>query len=324
MEIGKLDTYDLMKMLKGNRGAVRPDVKTAGDIGEDCSIVRFGDFDCVLSTDPVTAANSDLGKIAFNINCNDIASSGMEPLGLLVTILVPPSASLFDIENVMKEISNEAKKNNVQILGGHTEVTDSVKRMIVSCTAIGKGKNAVKTGGAHIDDDIIVTKKLCLEGTSILVNEYADKVSEFLTKYEIEEARSYADNLSVIKEGRKAGEFGVNSMHDITEGGVLGALYEVALSSGTGFIAYKEKLPITDVTKKVCSHFDIDPLRLISSGSMLITTKNGEKLQEEFKKIGIESHIIGKITKEKMILADGTLKKEVEPPSADEIYRHVH
>ena len=126
----------------------------------------------------------------------------------------------------MKEIAEETKKLNVEILGGHTEVTRAVNKIVVSCTAIGKGKKdkAIATSGAKEGDDIIVTKLLCLEGTTIVVNDYINKVKDILTEDEIKEANDYINEISVVKEGIIAGEFGVNSMHDITEGGVLGAL----------------------------------------------------------------------------------------------------
>ncbi len=133
----------------------------------------------------------------------------------------------------MQEIDYETKKLNVEILGGHTEVTRAVNKMVISCTVIGKGedKSAVATSGAREGDDIIITKNLCLEGTSIIVNDYEKEVANILSEAEIKEAKSYIENISVVKEGLISGKFGVNSMHDITEGGILGAIWEVAKAS---------------------------------------------------------------------------------------------
>ena len=138
----------------------------------------------------------------------------------------------------------------MEILGGHTEVTEAVNRIVVSCTAIGKGKaqGAVATSGAKLGDEIVVTKLLCMEGTSIVVNDYLDRVRDVLTHKEIEVAKDYVNSISVVNEGLIAGEFGVNSMHDITEGGVLGALWEVAEASNLGFKVYNDKMPISDIT----------------------------------------------------------------------------
>lgn len=322
MKVGKLNWDDLKEIIDGSRKVRRDDVRIRSGVGEDCSVVEFGSHECILSTDPITGADANSGKLAVHINCNDIASCGVEPIGILVTILAPENTSLDEIKEVMKEIGEETQKLNVEILGGHTEITRAVNKMVISCTVIGKAPKgkAVATSGAKEGDDIIVTKQLCLEGTSIIVNDYKNKIKDILTEEEIEEAQNYTNYLSVVNEGIISGNFGVNSMHDITEGGVLGALWEVAEASNMGFKVYKEKMPISSITQRICRKCSIDPLRFISSGSMLITTKNGNELIEILKKEGIKATIIGKIIKGKGILVDKNIEKEVEPPERDELF----
>lgn len=319
---GKLSWDALEEIIEGNRGKSREEVTLHSGIGEDCTVINFGDYDCVISTDPITGAGRNLGKIAVNINCNDIASSGVEPIGITVTILAPEGTKLQEIKEVMKEIGQEAEKLNMEVLGGHTEVTSAVNRMVVSCTVIGKAKagKAVASSGAKIGDDIIVTKYMALEGTAIIANDYEEKVRKFLSKEEIEEAKSLIEYLSVKKEGLIAGDLGVNSMHDITEGGLLGALWEVAAASKVGFRIYENKVPIKKVTKKICTYLDIDPLKLISSGSMLITTDKGEELIKELEVNGINATIIGKITEGRGSLVKDNNEIEVMPPDRDELF----
>lgn len=323
MKPGKLNWDDLKEIINENRSVMREDVRIRSSIGEDCSVINFGDYECVVSTDPITGADKGMGKLAVHINCNDIASCGVEPMGILVTILAPEGVALQEIKQVMNEISEEAKKLNVEILGGHTEVTNAVNKMVVSCTAIGKGEKdkAVSSSGAKVGDDIIITKSLCLEGTSIVVNDYKDVVSGVLSKEEILEAKNYANKISVVNEGIIAGEYGVNSMHDITEGGILGALWEIANAGEVGFRVYKDKMPITEITLKLCEKFGIDPLRFISSGSMIITCKNGGELVKRLKSKGINAIIVGNITKENGILVDDNTEIEVTPPDRDELFK---
>jgi hydrogenase expression/formation protein HypE len=322
MKVGKLNWDDLKEIISSNRSVDRADVRIKSGVGEDCSVIEYGDYECVVSTDPITGADSDIGKLAVHINCNDIASCGVEPVGILVTILAPENTTLQEIKEVMRQIDEETKKLNVEILGGHTEVTKAVNKLIVSCTAIGKGKrgSAVATSGAKLNDDIVVTKLLGMEGSAIIVNDYFDYIKDVLSKEEIGEAKGYVDNISVVKEGSIAGRFGVNSMHDITEGGVLGALWEMAEASGVGFKVYKEKMPVSSVTEKICSRLSLDVLRFISSGSMLITTKNGEGLVERLKQNGIIANVIGNITRNKGILVENGVEEEVEPPERDELF----
>jgi hydrogenase expression/formation protein HypE len=118
-----------------------------------------------------------------------------------------------------------------------------------------------------------------------------------------------------------AGEFGANSMHDATEGGILGAAWEVAESSEKGIEIFMEKIPVREVTRKIANIYGIDPYRLISSGSMLITTKNGTELIKILKSKGIPSEIIGRITEQgRYIVRDGE-KLPMIPPDVDELFK---
>ncbi len=322
MKEGKLDFDDLRNIILNNKTIKRNEVKVRNDVGEDCSIIDFGDCEGIFSTDPITGANKNVGKLAVHVNCNDIASSGGEPIGILVTILAPTSSSIEEINTVMHEIDEEAAKVGVEIIGGHTEVTSAVNKMVISVTVIGKNKKgkSIKTAGAQLGDEIIVTKAMGLEGTYILINDYEERVKQILSKEEIDLGKSLIDRISVLEEGKIGGEFGVNSMHDITEGGLLGGLFEVAMASDKGFKIFKDKIPMFDITKKVCEEFQIDPLRLISSGSMLITTKNGEELIKKLNDKGIEGSIIGTICEKDGILVENNKEIKVKPPKRDELF----
>ena len=322
MKEGKLDFDDLKEVIFNNKTIRRSEVRITNDIGEDCTVFDFGNCEAIFSTDPITGADKNLGKLAVHINCNDIASSGGEPLGILVTILAPVGSTLDDINNVMREIDEEAAKIGVEIIGGHTEVTSAVNKLVLSITVIGKNKKgkSVSTGGAKLNDDIVVTKTIGLEGTYILISDHEQRVKKILSEEEIKFGKTLINKISVLPEGRICNEFGVNSMHDITEGGLLGGIFEVAMACGMGFKIYKDKIPMLDITKKICSEFKIDPLRLISSGSMLITVSDGDKLVERLKEFDIEASVIGKICEKENILIDGDNEFLVDPPKRDELF----
>lgn len=319
---GKLDFEDLKKIIFDNKSIRRDEVIIRNDIGEDCAVINFGNNDAVFSTDPITGADKNAGRLAVHINCNDAASCGAEPLGLLVTILAPVTSTLEEINNVMKEINEEASKINVEIIGGHTEVTSAVNKIVISVTVIGKNEKgkSISSKGAETGDDIIVTKSLGIEGTYILINDHEERLKKVLSQEEIEEGKKYINKISVLKEGRICGKFGVHAMHDITEGGLLGGAFEVAEASGKGFEIYIDKLPVLNITKKVCREFKIDVLRLISSGSMLIISDRGTEVIEKLKRAGVSASIVGKIIDEGKYLVKDKEKIEVEPPKRDELF----
>lgn len=326
MEQGKLPTELLRKLVFDNIKAKNPHVIIGPEIGEDCAAIRFGDYACVLSTDPITGAEKGTGTLAIHISCNDIASCGVEPIGILITLMVPANGSKEDIERVMKEAGMAAKELGVEIIGGHTEITSAVNKMVISTTAIGKIEidKIITTKGALIGDDVVMTKWAGLEGTSIIASDLENELINILDKNELLSAQSLIKYISVVPEGVLAGKFGVNSMHDVTEGGILGAAWEIAEISNTGIELYLSKIPILETTKKICKHYKINPYRLISSGSMIMTCKEGVKLVNLLEKKGITASIIGKIIeKDRIIIKSDGSKSELEPPKADELFKVI-
>ncbi len=322
LEEGKLDFDDLKKIIFNNKSVKREEVIIRNDIGEDCAVIDFGDNEAVFSTDPITGAEKNSGRLAVNINCNDAASCGAEPVGILVTILAPVNSTLQQINEIMQEIDEEAAKINVEIIGGHTEVTSAVNKMVISVTVIGKNPRgkSVSSKGAQVGDDIIVTKSIGIEGTCILINDYEERLKKVLNQREIIEGKELINSISVLKEGRICGKIGVHAMHDITEGGLLGGIFELASASGTGFEIYEDKVPVLEITKKVCKEFKIDVLRLISSGSMLIVSQNGSYVVEKLRRAGVSACIVGKITQEGEYIVKQKEKIRVKPPKRDELF----
>ena len=130
MKPGKISNELLKKTVLGRIKTKRQEVVLGPGIGEDCCAVNLGGDLCVLSTDPITGAVNEIGSLAVHVSCNDIASCGAEPVGIMITILAPLSAEEKDFEAIMKDVSDTADKLNVDILGGHTEITDAVSRFV--------------------------------------------------------------------------------------------------------------------------------------------------------------------------------------------------
>lgn len=323
MKEGKLPPELLKSMIFNNIKVRNSDVILRPEIGEDCAAIDFGGYACVMSTDPITGAVAGAGALAIHISCNDVATCGLRPLGIMVTILAPTDAAEEDIRKVMEDAGEAAAGLGVEIIGGHTEVTSAVNRIVISTTAIGKVQKdrIVRSSGAQVGDDVIMTKWAGLEGTSIIASDNERELAGKLTPEELETARSFMEHISVVEEGVAAGEFGASSMHDVTEGGILGAAWEIAESSGKGIEIFLDNIPVREVTRKIGEIYGIDPYRLISSGSMLITAENGAGLVEILESKDIPASIIGKITgKGRYIVRNGE-KLPLAPPDVDELFK---
>lgn len=325
MEIGKLPNDVLEKIVLSNIKNKREEVLVRAAVGEDSAIIDFGNDLCVMSTDPITGATKDIGSLAVHISCNDVSTSGAEPIGVLMTILAPPSTTEEEIENIMKDAGEVAKEINVEIIGGHTEITDAVNRVIVSTTVIGKQSREKLPNSKEIEvgDKVLITKYAGIEGTSIIAKELEEHLIDKIGQEKLQLAKNMDSMLSVVKEGIICGNIGVRYMHDITEGGVLGAVWEASKATGKGIKVIEELIPIKDVTKEIGEILEINPYRLISSGSMLIIVEK-EKISvinEELDKNGIKSTVIGEIAKEGVILEKNGVINDIEPPASDELYK---
>lgn len=324
MEIGKLPNEVLRYLILDKLRNTRDEVLVRPAVGEDCSAVDFGQELCVISSDPITGTENEIGRIAVHIACNDLASSGAEPVGIMVTLLIPPNASLDAVEKTMKQLANTATAYNVDVLGGHTEVTDAVKRFVLSITAIGKtiGRNVIRTSGVKPGDVFILTKTAGLEGTAIIAYENQQELARKFGSKLVIEAKRLMDQLSVVKEGMIAARYGVHAMHDVTEGGVLGAIWEMCDASGCGAEIIRDDIPILDVTRTICNYYNINPLKLISSGCMLIAAEPGSAIAEILECEGIKATVIGKATERKSrLLITDTGEVMIPSPKSDELYK---
>lgn len=327
MKIGKLSNDQLQSIIMDNITYKREDVVLRSGIGEDCAGVQFGDDVCLLTTDPITGAASEVGKLAVHISCNDIASNGAAPVAILLTILAPEDTSESDLKLIMKQAHEEASKLEVEIVGGHTEITNAVNRIVVSSTAIGKQKkkDLFSNKNVQLGDLLVMTKSAGLEGTGIIAYEKEDQLKSVLSSDEIKTAKNLLDKISVVKEGIIAGKLGVSSMHDITEGGVLGAVWEICEGAHLGAVIQYESIQIHEVTHKICDYYNINPLRLISSGTMLMTVKSDglDQLVNTLREESIQVAVIGEITAKDVYLERRGRLSYVTPPDSDELYKVV-
>lgn len=326
LQTGKLDSELLKELVFKHLTVRRPEVLLRSALGEDCAVLDASGGLCVLSTDPITGAGEILGRLAVHVNCNDIAAQGIAPVGLMLTLLAPVGTTAAELEAVMGQAASEAARLNVEIIGGHTEITAAVNRMVISGVAVGfKAREAQPPRKAMAGDVLVMTKYAGLEGTGILLSDFAEALSASLTEAELQESQWFLDQLSVVPEGILASRFGALKLHDVTEGGVYGAVWEICMTGDLGCRVYRDRIPVHPLTEKVCRHFDLDPYRLISSGSMLVILprETASAYLEALHHQGIAGTVIGDITAEAVVIVTETQEEPLLPPGPDELFRVV-
>jgi len=298
---GKVPTEVLQKIVFRNLGAKRDDVVLSPSIGEDAAIVKAGNEVLAVSSDPITGAEKWLGLLAVHVSANDVATRGVQPRWFNSIILLPKNSTTELIEKICTQMDKAAHQLNVAIIGGHCEVTPGIDHPIVTGCAIGVAENGkyVTCSGARIGDQIILTKGTGIEGTAILASDRRAELLKVFDETFVTKAENFFEKISVVKDAITAFRIGgVSAMHDPTEGGVAGGLHELADAANVGFQVYEKEILVPEETRKICAHFEVDPLQLISSGSLLIVAEE-EKTAEIISSLsrnGVQSSIIGEVT----------------------------
>ncbi len=322
MQIGKLTNQQLNEMIFSKLNHKREETNTIPSIGQDCALVDLKDQLMVISTDPITGAEKNIGRLCVNICCNDVAAAGGEPVAMLLTLLIPPDSDTEEVQSIIDDVLKACDNNNIDLIGGHTEVSNAVNRYVLSGVCIGKksreANETIEEGYA-----LVMSKTAGLEGTGIIIAE-KEELKTLLSTEELADAGSYLDSTSVLMEGMIGSQNNVALMHDATEGGILGAAWEMANAAGFGLEIYLDKIPVSQLTIKVCDYYGIDPYRLISSGVMLFAVKDSEKLISDLAKNNIKATEIGHFTSNgKRIIADDQVE-ELTPPESDELYKVIN
>jgi hydrogenase maturation factor len=317
---GKLPPELLSSLVLGRLGVRRAETVVGARLGVDAAAIALGaDEVCILTSDPITTATSGAGRLAVIVVCNDVAVMGAEPVGVLATLLFPAGSSPSAIRELTEDIDATARELNVEVLGGHTEIAPGIAAPIAVLTGVGRARRdrLVTSAGARVGDALVLTKAAALEGTYILAGDFAARLGSVSAEL-LAEAQGYGQELSIVAEARVAHALGAHAMHDPTEAGVVGALWEMAEASGTGFRVSVDRIPVRPATRAICAVLGVDPLRLIASGALLIACPDGAQMVA-----GLPAAVqIGIVTEEGRVLAhaDGH-EEEVVALGRDELYR---
>ena len=301
MQIGKLPADVLNRLLSKTRPA--EGVLIGPAYGEDAAAVRFGGKILVAATDPITFTTDRIGHYAVSVNANDIAAHGARPRYFLAMILLPDGACESDAECVFNQINESCERIGVALIGGHTEVTQAVDRIVVSGCMLGEVDEGglVHTAGARVGDALVLAGGIAIEGTAILAREAEDELlAKGIAPEVIESAKGLLDNpgICILDYAMAATEVGgVTSMHDPTEGGLAAALRELAAAAGCGLVIDRDAIHILPECRAMCDALRLDPLGLIASGSLLIacSPEGAGEILARIQAAGVPASNIGEV-----------------------------
>jgi hydrogenase expression/formation protein HypE len=300
--VGKLN-MDLLMALLARYGSANERVVVGPGIGEDAAVIDFGDRYLVAKTDPITFATNEIGWYAIHVNANDIAAMGAVPRWFLATILLPDGKTGQElVEEIFAQLSAACRELDVSLCGGHTEITYGLDRPLVVGQMLGEvaKEKLVTTAGAQAGDEVILSKGIAIEATSIIAREREGDLRGKYPQALIDRSKDFLHNpgLSVVREAEIAVAAGrVHAMHDPTEGGLATGLHELARAAGVGLMIHKEAIPVLPETALLCQEFGLDPLGVIASGSLLITVppEDSAPVIAALGRAGITAAVIGQV-----------------------------
>ena len=333
MEEGKLEISLLKEILK-MKGSDNRGVVVSGYVGGDAAVVDFTEAQIkaqefyetdsksllVIKSDPITFPTVEPGRYVVVVNANDIACYGALPFGFLPSIIVPQGTKFKEVKLIQEQIHQQCIELGITILGGHTEISQSVKTPVISGHMLGFVPQNYIVANKLTEEEIILAIGFTgAEGTGIIISEAGDLIHSVLNESEIEEGRRIGAELRIVDLALDLNKkFQPSLIHDATEGGAYGALKELIAFSNLNIEL--DRLPIiSEVTEKLASWLNFNPFKLISSGLVIVSAKKdiASQIINYLKKEQIPCEVIGEVKKGKGILK---LHNEIlEESKGDEI-----
>ena len=325
MKLGKPSEVTLKRSILKGIAHKNTDIITTPFVGMDAAAFKVpADSYCISAVTTTIHRMKNMASEAVYSSLNNVATSGATPFAIEVTLNIPQDAREIRIKEIMDEITTVCEVENVDVIGGNTEVTDAVLFPIINISAFGsvKKEDYISKNDIRPGNDIVMTKWTGLMGTSLIARSNEE---ELATRYPISlvrQAQSFEKYKSVIPEAKIASKLDITAMHDVSRRGIYEALWELVREANCGLRVDLKKIPIKQETVEVCEFYNINPYVLYGMGSLLITCENGEGLVNDLQEAGINAMIIGKIIEgnDKIIVLDDK-EGYLESQKEDEIYK---
>ena len=333
MDIGKLPNDLLARLLSKVDRDRSGRVVVGPKVGEDAAVIDMGQRLLVATSDPITFASDLIGWYAVHVNANDVACMGAKPCWFLATILLPQGSSEELAGSIFDQILDACQTMQIELVGGHTEVTYRLERPLVVGTMLGEveRERLVTGSGARPGDALILTKGIAIEGTAVLAQEAAPELRRLgVSQATIDEAKGYIfdPGISVVREALAASAAGgVHTMHDPTEGGLATALYELAAASQVGLHVEEATIDVLPATRAIAKAVGLELLGLLASGALLLVVapRDADTVLAALESAHVDARRIGVVVnREEGVIMERQRKRIPAPRLArDEVARFL-
>lgn len=277
LPVGKLSNELLAGLLK-QIPIIDESLLISPKIGCDAAGLELKDNFWAVTMDPITFASEHAPRYSIAININDIVCLGCKPKYFLSTILLPEGMTDHQLQKFWKQLIDELNYYQIQVIGGHTEVTKAVNIPVIVGQMIGKlaAPEFFDIRNTQAGDRILLWHSIAIEGTALIAHERYDELTQHIPDFQLDTMCELMTEmgLCILPAGEKLfNQEGVVCLHDPTEGGLATALHEIADACDLGLEINKEKIPVLSETQQLSKLLKFDPLGLIASGCLLIVCK---------------------------------------------------
>jgi len=297
-KLGKIDSTAFHSIIAHRCGYHRPGLLVPASFGVDVAVVEVGQgMAMVLTSDPLSLIPSlglrESAWLSVHILANDMATTGFAPQYAQMVLNLPASLSIEEFDRYWAYIHEFCAEIGVTITGGHTGFIEGQNSTIAggaTFITIAPVEEIILSSGAQAGDVILMTKTAAMVSSAILAMSFPQTVQNQLGKEAFEQISGLFYQTSSLREALLARQIpqAITAMHDVTEGGILGAIYELATASNKGCRINYEAIPVLPAQRELCRLFHLDPARIIGVGSMIMTCRP-DKVQLVIDKLAQEN-----------------------------------
>ncbi len=332
--VGKISPEIFNDIILPRLGATSRHVLVGPQHGVDVGVVDIGGGQVMTTTcDPVFIVPEygfrRAAWFALHILASDAATSGLRPTYLCIDLNLPLQITRTQFDEMWTTMHDECVRLGISIVSGHTGRYEGCAYPMVggaTVMSIGPKDRYVTPAMARVGDVVIVTKGAAIEAAGLMAVTFPERIATAFGPAFARDAESLFYQMSVVDDARVAASVGVRddgvtSMHDATECGVWGGLYEIAQASGVGLRIVQEQIIVRDDVRRICTLFDMDPYAAISEGTLLLTCRphKADAVLAALSSAHIAASIVGEVTpaSEGVRLVVGGQEQPLEHPRVD-------
>lgn len=282
--LGKIDRSFFAEHIATRLGAPRDDVALGPTHGVDFGVVDVGNAALVMATDPLSVLPAlgfeCAGQFAIDIVLSDVAVSGLSPSHVAIGLTLPPAMTDEEFATMWGGMHDELADLGAAVVTGHTaRYQDCSYPWIGAATAMAVGDHEaiIRPDGAQPGDRLLMTNGPAVETAGLFATLFPEELKRAgLDQSTIQIAQDRLADATCVRDALTASDAGtVHAMHDATEGGLQGALCEMAESAGVRFDIDSTVVPMRPGVEQVCAALDVDPWSCTSAGTLLIAVAPG-------------------------------------------------